>query len=49
MFPGLDLYYSGSAQPLTATGDELLIDDLDHDPSDLSGVKRATSTPARLY
>ena len=36
MFPGLDPYYAGPAQPLTTAGEEL--DDLDHDLSDLSEV-----------
>ena len=31
MFPGLDLYYAGPAQPLTTASEEL--DDLDHDLS----------------
>ena len=34
MFPGLDLYYTYPAQPLTTGREEL--DDLDHDLSDLS-------------
>ena len=34
MFPGLDLYYTDPAQPLTTAGEEL--DGLDHDLSHLS-------------
>ena len=34
MFPGLVLYYTDPAQPLTTAREEL--DDLDHDLSDLS-------------
>ena len=35
-FPGLDMYCTDPAQPLTTAGGEL--DDLDHDLSDLSDV-----------
>ena len=36
MFPGLDLYCTDPAQPLTTAGEEL--DDLDHHLSDLSDL-----------
>ena len=36
LFPGLDLYHTAPAQPLTAAREEL--DYLDHDLSDLSEV-----------
>ena len=36
LFPGLDLYHTDPAQPLTTAGEEL--DYLDHDLSDLSEV-----------
>ena len=40
MFPGLDLSYTGHAQPLTTAGEELdhLSVDIDHNPFELSGI-----------
>ena len=48
MFPGLDLYCTDPAQPLTTAGGEQ--DDLDHDLSDLydlsvRGVQIGTGKP----
>ena len=39
MFPGLVLYYTDPAQPLTTAREEL--DDLDHDLSDLPDLSEA--------
>ena len=42
MFPGLDLYYTDPAQPLTTAGEELLddisVEDLNHDLSEVCKI-----------
>ena len=53
-FAGLDLCHAGSAQPLTAVGEELLIYlkyDRDHDLSDLPvrGVEGVTLMVSNLF